>query len=51
MLSSTEAEIDNATETMLEVLWIMTVLPSFDINVVVSTVHYDSQLAIAIANT
>lgn len=50
-LSTTEAEIIAATETMREVLWIRQLLLSFNIEVEVPILYCDSQPAIAIAHT
>lgn len=50
-LSSTEAEIIAATETMREILWIRNVLSSFGFTVDTLTLYCDSQPAIAIAHT
>lgn len=50
-LSSTEAEIIAATETMREVMWVRNVIESFGIKTTTPTLYCDSQPAIAISNT
>ena len=50
-LSSTEAEIIAATETVREIIWIRQLLSSFGIKVSTPTLFCDSQPAIAIANS
>lgn len=49
-LSTTEAEIISATETMRELLWLRQLMTSFECTIDTPTLYCDSQPAIAIAN-
>lgn len=50
-VSSTEAEVIVATETVRELMWIQNLVNSLDVDFGVPTLYCDSQPAIAIVNT